>query len=88
MKFSIKDFLSKCECDLVTLTEEFLNGKLHFLCSVIFGVLCLKNTVDREKQHKYSFCRKINNFLRNQEVLCRNVYFSSEEFTFVNRTAV
>ena len=32
MKFSIKDFFSKC--DLVTFTEEILNGKLHFLCSV------------------------------------------------------
>ena len=28
MKFSIKD--------LVTFTEEILNGKLHFLCSVFF----------------------------------------------------
>ena len=40
MKFSIKDFFSKCDriCveeteDLVTFTEEILNGKLHFLCS-------------------------------------------------------
>ena len=30
MKFSIKDFFSKC---LVTFTEEILIGKLHFLCS-------------------------------------------------------
>ena len=28
LKFSIKDFCSKC--DLVTFTEEILNGKLHF----------------------------------------------------------
>ena len=42
MKFSIKDFFSKCvqirkklrTVDLVTFTEEFLNGKFHFLCSV------------------------------------------------------
>ena len=37
MKFSIKDFFSKCfpqeTADLVTFTEEILNGKLHFLCS-------------------------------------------------------
>ena len=26
MKFSIKDFFSKCD-------QEILNGKLHFLCS-------------------------------------------------------
>ena len=31
MKFSIKDFFSKC--DQITFTEEILNGKLHFLCS-------------------------------------------------------
>ena len=35
MKFSIKDFFSKCDQDLVTFTEEILNGKLHFLCSVM-----------------------------------------------------
>ena len=36
MKFSIKDFFSKCGqiCSLlVTFTEKILNGKLHFLCS-------------------------------------------------------
>ena len=34
MKYSIKDFFSKCEtADLVTFIEEILNGKLHFLCS-------------------------------------------------------
>ena len=35
MKFSIKDFSSKCDqiADLVTFTEKILNGKLHFLCS-------------------------------------------------------
>ena len=36
MRFSIKDFLSKCDqirSDLVTFTEEILNGKLYFLCS-------------------------------------------------------
>ena len=41
MKFSIKDFFSKCDhlliwsADLVTFTEEILNGKLHFLCGEI-----------------------------------------------------
>ena len=35
MKFSIKDFFSKCDqIRRVTFTEEILNGKLHFLCSV------------------------------------------------------
>ena len=41
MKFSIKDIFSKCDqirspADLVTFTEKILNGKLHFLCSVLF----------------------------------------------------
>ena len=40
MKFSIKDFFSKCDqttgnYGLVTFTEEILKGKLHFLCSDI-----------------------------------------------------
>ena len=40
MKFSVKDSsvnVTKCDqetADLVTLTEEILNGKLHFLYSV------------------------------------------------------
>ena len=32
MKFSIKDFFS--ECKQIRSTEEILNEKLHFLCSV------------------------------------------------------
>ena len=42
MKFSIKDFFSKCEqtmqfpLDLVTFTEEILYRKLHFLFSITF----------------------------------------------------
>ena len=39
MNFSIKDFFRKCgqiqfSAGLVAFTEEILNGKLHFLCSV------------------------------------------------------
>ena len=35
MKLSIKNFFSKFEqCDLVTFTEKFPNGKLHVLCSI------------------------------------------------------
>ena len=40
MKFSIKDFFSKCDqiCRilqiLVTFNKEILNGELHFSCSV------------------------------------------------------
>ena len=45
MKFSIKDFFSKCDhnprfsVDLVTFTEEIHNEKLHFLCSDIFTTI-------------------------------------------------
>ena len=34
IKPSIKDFLNKCDQIRRKLTEEILNGKLHFLCSV------------------------------------------------------
>ena len=34
MKFSIKDFFSKCDEERRNPTEEILNEKLHFLCSV------------------------------------------------------
>ena len=34
IKFSIKDFLSKCD----TFTEEILHGKLHFLCCEFDGI--------------------------------------------------
>ena len=37
MKFSINDFFSKCDQILkLSCTEEILNGKLHFLCSLPF----------------------------------------------------
>ena len=44
MKFSIKDFFSKCDqirsflflADLGTFTEEILNRKLHFLYSASY----------------------------------------------------
>ena len=42
MKFSIKDFFSKCDqirSVLKKFTKEILNGKLHFLCS---GTLILR----------------------------------------------
>ena len=42
MKFSIKDFFSKCDqiqfpADLVTFVEKILNGKLHFCALYILG---------------------------------------------------
>ena len=35
-KFSIKDFISKCN-QICSLTKEILNGKLHFWCSAEYG---------------------------------------------------
>ena len=49
MKFSIKNFFSKCDqirrelADLVTFTEEILNGILRFLCNVMIQVMYVKN---------------------------------------------
>ena len=46
MKFSIKDFFSKCDQihsllpDFITFTKEILNGKLHFLRSDV-AKLCI-----------------------------------------------
>ena len=50
MKFSMKDFFSKCDQIsrelriLVKFTEEILNGKLHFLCTVYSSLLYLYNS--------------------------------------------
>ena len=51
MKFSIKDFFSKCDtnplenADLVTFTEEIFTGKLHFSSSNCLKVFS-KNFLD------------------------------------------
>ena len=57
MKFSIKDFFSKCDqipADLVTFTEEILNGKLPFFSSEnkavnlhVTNVKLMRKTVNR-----------------------------------------
>ena len=40
IKFSINNFFSKSDqiADLVTFTGEILNGKLHFLCSIVIDL--------------------------------------------------
>ena len=48
MKFFIKDF-HQVTADLVTFTEEILNGKLHFLCST-----CLDKSEDYVKIDDFS----------------------------------
>ena len=55
MKFSIKDFFSKCDqirlpnpkfsMDLVTINEEILNGNHHFLCSDSPLFLLVENNI-------------------------------------------
>ena len=63
MKCSIKDLLSK-SADLVTFTEELLNGKFHFLYSV--NCLDFKFANNQGTAEIISFCRRIlsktNNF--------------------------
>ena len=62
MKFSIKDFFSKCDQIRLrkfteemywTFTEEIFNGKHHFLCSV--NKLCLNKHVF-ERNPWFNFC--------------------------------
>ena len=71
----MKDFFSKCDQirNLVTFTEEILNGKLQFLCSLLGGLshgtgigIATKNLVS-EFHHlvlKYisNWCIKLNFF--------------------------
>ena len=70
MKFFIKNFFSKCwsklqeTADLVTFTEEILNGKLHFLCSVCWEVSS-KLTIyplDQDEASPYSLLLQFNKF--------------------------
>ena len=44
MKFSIKNFFSKCDqIRRVTFTKEILNEKFHFLCSVTMWLFKCKD---------------------------------------------
>ena len=62
IKFYIKDFFSKCDqirrpADFVTFTEENLNGKLHFLCSVSCKFQ-LKDQSKKDHQHDVAYNAK------------------------------
>ena len=60
MKFSIKDFFSKYgTADLVTLTEEILSGKLHFLSSVVTTSGGYKDCATRGRKCLRGLCLKI-----------------------------
>ena len=37
--------------DLITFTEDFLNGKLHFLCSGIIGILTVLLLITPQNRH-------------------------------------
>ena len=64
MKFSMKDFFSKCDRihrnlrNLVTFTAEVLNGKLHFLYSVSLHRNFLRNR--KKGSHFHVFYEKGN----------------------------
>ena len=60
MKFSIKDFFSKCAV-LFTFTEEILNGKLHFLCSE-YTVNSTKEFIDMIKKETVPKSHKMISF--------------------------
>ena len=51
MKFSVKDFFSKCDQIHPQFPEEILNVKLHFLCSV--SKLTPKNLTVSESRYCY-----------------------------------
>ena len=54
IKFSVKGSFSNCTADLVTFSEKILIGKLHLLCSIIFG-LCSCHKHNKYHCHIYLF---------------------------------
>ena len=64
MKFSIKDFFSRCDhirsfpTDLVTFPEEILHRKLHFLCIVCRKAGPKVNSLSRIAEHFDKYCVK------------------------------
>ena len=69
MKFSIKDFSSKCDqnshflADLVAFTEEILNGKLHFFFFAVDAVYSFVNIIINENK----YCSDVMNKYYNKE---------------------
>ena len=51
MKFSVKDFFSKCDQIHPQFPDEILNVKLHFMCSV--SKLTPKNLTISESRYSY-----------------------------------
>ena len=85
MKFSNKYFFSKCHqirrnpkeiADFVTFTEEILNGKLHFLYSVIATSLFIYHLKTSENQNVLSKrfrMKKKKNYKIDWKKLSRNL---------------
>ena len=91
MKFSIKDFSSKC--DQIrrklenTFTGEILNGKLHFLCSerslwvaAISEILGNRTLQSAMKKHKGSHPLE---FIYSRTYLCNNFYVPEDHWMFI-----
>ena len=80
MNISIKDFFSKCDqicrkLRIWSITKEILNGKLHFLCSVINYIFtaCLEETrLTTYKKLKNiqanEFSEVVSKFTKNVEI--------------------
>ena len=72
--------------DFVTFTEEILNGKLHFLCSVMIKALYIQvlksfpiivNSTNFRSNRPEVFSKKgvLKNFAKSQESTCARVSF-------------
>ena len=62
MKIFIKDLFSKCDqilvtADLVTFTEEILNGKIRFLCGALIKWRLINWKKCYKKQHLKGKCK-------------------------------
>ena len=58
MKFSVKDFFSKCD-QILTFTKEVLNGKLPFLCSEFCAFHNFRIASNTQK----TFCKQFLHFM-------------------------
>ena len=75
MKFSTKDFFSKC--DQITFTEDILSGKLHFLCSVYSPQSIEIDSVSNETIPKIA--SDLGTSEKNEKRQTKNEKYNSEE---------
>ena len=79
MKFSIQEFFSKYDqtVDLVTFTENILNGKLHLLCSFFltwFSVEFPFPLTSANVKHSHTLAEKHFVFLRKLSKLSLKLF--------------